>query len=142
MMYCTNCGGEINENDKYCPKCGRITLTKRIVVASQRSSHDISDVYAWVLAFMPILGITMCTLSPSTDQLCLSIGVCSLVSLLFWIADINEIKKQQKIYGGWIAWGFVFAPIYLWIRGVKVGRTAPAVVATVLPFILVLICAQ
>lgn len=80
----------------------------------------ISDIYAWLLAILPlIVGTVLIGLGVSNLAAILSIW---LLNTLFWALDVWEIKKTTGRFDSWLWTIFLLTPVYLFIRSGKAGQ--------------------
>ena len=78
-----------------------------------------SDKYAWTIAFIPLCQFCLSLAGASTSA---GVIVTAVLTLLFWVLDMQEMDKTNNKVGLWPVLGLIFMPAYLFVRGRKVGR--------------------
>lgn len=48
-FYCTECGNELDEGAKFCPKCGQFTSLENNLKHTIKTKNDVDDLYAKLL---------------------------------------------------------------------------------------------
>ena len=145
MSFCTKCGTQVQENSNFCKQCGNtlqdvpqstqnlsenneannIYNAKLDEMARARGvnmgavKREISDKWVWTLACTPILWMILDNLI--YNELGVSV-ICIAVNVIFVILDLNELKNKGYNPGGWVWFGFLLLPVYLFIRASKTNK--------------------
>jgi len=106
MLYCSQCGNQVNEKDIYCTRCGAKQPVS-MPFAPQSVSDTISDRTACVLCYIPFVGWV--------------VAIIVLASLRFRDQRVVRFHAFQALYlfVAWLLLDWVIAPIML------VGLTLP-----------------
>ena len=80
------------------------------------------NIFAYAILVCIILAIVGTNKTPASLGLW---GIATLGYLLFWYLDLQRLKRIvgfEKINGIWQIWGFLFIPVYLFIRDKKLDK--------------------
>ncbi|MEF9983444.1 MAG: zinc ribbon domain-containing protein [Oscillospiraceae bacterium] len=119
-MYCNKCGNEIKNEEKFCPKCGaNQTETSNTIINNVAQTTECTNKFAWMLATIPmcvsfILGFL--------DLGFFSTIIVIALNCLFVILDSKELKKSGYDADKLMWFGFVFVPVYLFMRANKTDK--------------------
>ena len=80
----------------------------------------VSDIYAWLLATLPLI-FAIIIHSNHMNKLTFLLVVW-ILNILFWALDVWELKKTNNHLGFWIWTVFALVPAYLFIRSSKAGK--------------------
>jgi len=137
MAFCRNCGKEVNEDAKFCGSCGtaRDTAVSAPVITSNVNLDDVeldepdvdglSDVWVWLLAFVPLFGtiaeiIVLSVINDNVEWIGTAIFIC--FNILFMTLDLKELNLRRFPTDGWGWLGYLFVPVYLFMRAAKTNR--------------------
>jgi len=138
MPFCSKCGTEVPENTSFCSKCGNSLQSgqnsaqiKNANVGTAQNEQAQSDVWAWLLAILPIMTIVLASsiigiFNVNDEDVLFRIWALVYCTLLlgFFIADRKELRKRSNWLRSseqWIAlWFVIFPPAGLFLR---VGKT-------------------
>jgi len=148
---CPKCGKEIKGDSKFCEGCGAAIETAASepvftasapatvsapVITSNINLDDVeldeepdveglSDVWAWLLAFVPILVMTGAIIVHSVigyDSVWVTFAGFFLFNTLLLILDQNELKARRFPVNRWIWLGLIFIPAYLFMRAAETKK--------------------
>lgn len=151
LRKCPECGADVPDRSVKCLKCGfplqgdvgeanaAAPLKQAVAVklsnewADSRLAVDedeelfgkLSDKWAWMLAIAPMLGgVVTILLAVTLDEIGVFGRGVVLFSLntLFMVLDIKELEAKGKSLGGLGFLGFVFIPVYLFMRANKTTK--------------------
>ena len=89
-------------------------------IAPSIPMKSVSSAYAWALATIPLLASYNACMLTSNEYIITAIAVG--LNILFFALDCREINKSGDDPGNWIWTGLFLVPVYLFIRGKKMGR--------------------
>ena len=132
-MYCTNCGKEVEENDKFCKNCGTLIQAKNMEVNGEQTKEECSKKYGmkyfkffskYYMGFIIILGIISIITRMTTlgnyehiDSLVAFIAVAELILtvVLYIIVPIKLTQElpQKTKRSFYILIGFIIID-YIW----------------------------
>lgn len=136
-MYCSSCGKEIRDTDRYCPGCGaeqkeeenknliemneskielfmRKNFYKKVNEWSTDELIKISTVYSIVFVILQVIRVVLIWLDLSVTGLAFGEIFC-LLSDWFFLSKLG-------VRGFWKAWGLFLVPIYLFMKAKKTDK--------------------
>lgn len=117
---CKSCGAEINADANFCMRCGAKCdsndLDMHVIERSEIGKQ--SDVYAWIIALMPLLS---CLIASFLRGLLVDLP---LMSIPLWAAyrDRKELERVGYTSQPSVLWTFIFGWVYLFRRYFKTKR--------------------
>lgn len=114
--------------------------------AQEEPKQKINNVFAWLLAFLPLIFLVIDTTGfMSLDNL---IGIFYWIGsfvqlsmgLLFWLLDMYCVRRAGYNVRWWGAWGFFFTPVYFFFRAHRTDKNYTfAIISVVLVIMLLLL---
>lgn len=103
------------------------------IVSPSIPMKAVSSAYAWALATIPLLASYNAYMFTSNEYIITAIAIG--LNILFFALDCRELNKAGKDPGNWIWTGLVLVPVYLFVRGKKMGKQYGYGITWVLLFI-------
>ncbi|RAR72553.1 zinc-ribbon domain-containing protein [Flavobacterium aciduliphilum] len=133
LKYCPECGSQVSEFAIQCIKCGypinsNNNISKTSYLSNDKiNNSEVSNVYAWIIAFTPIIGTFvqgfmfgfMNSFNSNHYYNFDSFWwVYIVLNSIFCVVDIQNLQKNNiNTKGKYLSlWGFFFVPVYLFKR--------------------------
>lgn len=97
--FCENCGNEIEENTKFCPKCGYNPDNPNTIVNASQTSRTAEMVLSIIGGVFGLLGGLFAIIMSSFSSDLLILGLSAILASIVGIIAGVMVKKDQKLYG-------------------------------------------
>ncbi|MDR0854629.1 MAG: zinc-ribbon domain-containing protein [Clostridiales Family XIII bacterium] len=167
-MYCSNCGNQIYENDKFCRKCGKPVANNNNseddtakYISNKENIVPIGNGMAWILAFFPAIYVAAYFIAYTIidamtpyyvvgDVLGVVLMIIILiVSCVLANSDKKKVFPQNAGDDGYLSTGelvitmlllwVIMVPIYLYKRTKITGQTKSYFVVAIIVYALLVI---
>ncbi len=130
MSFCPNCGKKLKNNALFCESCDT-------VASSDGKIHGkVSDKWIWLL--LVVCGFAnLLKAFNDTGDILLIIIISSVLTLVFWLVDLRELRAKGH-EGLWRLWGLFVMPIYLFVRAARVTKNYTVAIGYLVLFIMLM----
>jgi RNA polymerase subunit RPABC4/transcription elongation factor Spt4 len=137
-VFCSSCGEKIKGEAEICPKCG---VRQKQPSGTFMPTFESFDKWAWTLACTPLmLSLITAFLNTFINLGTVAIFVIALIiNSVFFILDMQELKKSGHDVDAWMWLGFLLIPVYLFIRASKTSKKYGYAIAWCVIFVVSLI---
>ena len=97
--FCENCGNELEEDTKFCPKCGYNPNHNASIVNVPKTSRTAELVLSIIGGVFGLLGGLFAIVMAAFSSELLVLGLSAIIASIVGIIAGVMVKKDQKLYG-------------------------------------------